>query len=212
MFKAPHLSYIEVGKIADKVLKTCHPSSTLPIPIENFIEFDFNLHIHPIPDLYKLLFRSGFLSIARKMIYVDKYQYDNFEDKYRFTLAHELGHYVLHEKVYQELNFESEQDFIIWSSDRPPEEIKWLQHQGDWFAGHILVPVEQLEKYCKYILESRRDRYCESESLPGEFWSYASNELADIFKVKPIIVEIRIHMSGLADRLRNYFRKQPVES
>jgi len=92
-FQAPYLTYRNVGHFVDDFLAKYHPSFQLPIPIEGIIEFDLDLDIVPIPNLYRNFSQSGFLSADLTKIFIDEYQYDNFVEKYRFTLAHEIGHF-----------------------------------------------------------------------------------------------------------------------
>jgi hypothetical protein len=87
-FDVPYLSYDNVREYAKTFLEKYHPSLELPIPIEWIIESDLNLHIHSIENLYRIFKQSGFLSLDRKVIYIDQYQYDNYVGKFRFTLAH----------------------------------------------------------------------------------------------------------------------------
>jgi len=52
-------------------------------------------------------------------IYVDEVQYDQYNEKYRYTLAHELGHYVLHKSVYKDLPYKSPEEFVHWRLQVP---------------------------------------------------------------------------------------------
>ena len=137
-FEVPHLTYARVGEYAETFLEKYHPSLELPIPIEWIIESDLGLHIHPFPELYRMLRQSGFLSCQRRVIYVDEYQYDNFVEKYRFTLAHEVGHFVMHESIYEGLSFDSEQEFMKWLQSRPREKLYWYEKQKQWGRVFIL--------------------------------------------------------------------------
>lgn len=147
-FRVPYLNYEDVHKHAKLFLEKYHPSLELPIPIEWIIESDLNLHIHPFPNLYRIFAQNGFLSRDRKVIYIDEYQYDNFVEKYRFTLVHEIGHYVMHESLYEGLSFDSEQEYIEWLQSRPRNSLGRFETHADWFAGQILVPIDRLEEHC----------------------------------------------------------------
>jgi hypothetical protein len=94
-FNAPYLNYERVGEYVKAFLGKYHPSLQLPIPIEWIIESDLGLHIHPFPNMYRIFRQNGFLGLQRQVIYIDEYQYDNFVEMYRFTLAHEVGHFIL---------------------------------------------------------------------------------------------------------------------
>ena len=48
-----YLSYEDLKKRADSFLQTYHPKITIPIPIEEIIEFKFKKDIVPIPGLHQ---------------------------------------------------------------------------------------------------------------------------------------------------------------
>ncbi len=206
-FVAPHLTYRHVAQFVEDFLAKFHPSLQLPIPIEGIIEFDLGLDIVPVPYLYKMFSQSGFLSADRTKIFIDEYQYDNFVEKYRFTLAHEIAHFIMHESLYEGLSFDSIQEYIEFIQSMPQRELYWYETQGDWFAGQLLVPTSQLEKFCIDLLESNRDQFSDSKNLSHEFWSYASNELAGPFEVNPIVIEIRIQRESFAEKFKDYYQK-----
>lgn len=58
----------------------------------------------------------------------------------RFTLAHELGHYLLHRKVQEAFNC-SEADMLHWDS---PE--RQLEVQADLFASYLLMPIDDFRE------------------------------------------------------------------
>ena len=64
--------------------------------IEEIVEFDFRINIVPVLGLQREFEVEGFTSGDLKNIYVDEYTYTDRITRYRFTLAHEMGHIVLH--------------------------------------------------------------------------------------------------------------------
>lgn len=58
----------------------------------------------------------------------------------RFTLAHELGHYLLHRKIQEAFNC-SEVDMLHWDS---PE--RQLEAQADLFASYLLMPIDDFRE------------------------------------------------------------------
>lgn len=73
-FDVPYLAYEDVREYTKTFLEKYHPSLQIPIPIEWIIEFCLSLHIHPIPNLYRIFRQNGFLGLGRKVIYVDEYK------------------------------------------------------------------------------------------------------------------------------------------
>ncbi|RJQ70864.1 MAG: ImmA/IrrE family metallo-endopeptidase [Desulfobacteraceae bacterium] len=208
-FKAPYLTFNDVGKYADDLLKKYHPSLKLPIPIEPIIEFDLNLQIVPIPNLWKIFRQSGYLSADRTRIFIDEYQYDNYVEKYRFTLAHEVGHYLIHESLYEGFSFNSVQEYIeFYQNDIPQKDLYWFETHGEWFAEQLLVPESCLESHCIDLLESDRRQFFDGDCITHQFWSYASNVLAESFEVSPQVVEIRIRHAGFIEKFRDYYLRK----
>jgi Zn-dependent peptidase ImmA (M78 family) len=159
------------------------------------------LNIFPFPRLYKDHGLNGFLSRDRSTIYVDEIQFNQFNEKYRYTFAHELGHYVLHQACYEDLPFQSPADYMKWRLSVPPDEISWFETQGEWFAGHLLVPTEQLERVCAAVVLKHQSTFKKFVTLPDDIWSYISNEVATHFDVNPPVVEIRIRKENIPAKI-----------
>jgi len=104
---APRLSYEEVRSGAEAFLRQYHPDRTLPVPIEEIVESQLKLDIVPAPNLHQLLEIDGFLTGNLKEIWVDDSVYRSRPGRYRFTLAHEVGHLILHGDVYRTRPFKS---------------------------------------------------------------------------------------------------------
>lgn len=101
----PYLNYNDLRQKADDFLRQYHPSYDIPVPIEEIVEFDFGIDIIPIPGLHQAFEIDGFTSSDLTSITVDEYVYLKRPNRYRFTLAHEIGHVVLHKELYSARNF-----------------------------------------------------------------------------------------------------------
>ncbi len=196
-FEVPYYSYADIGKVTQVFLSEHHPSLELPIPIEKIVDVKLGLNIFPFPRLYKDHKLNGFLSDDRKTIHVDEYQYEQFNEKYRYTLAHEIGHYVLHQSCYGNLPFMSPDEYVEWRLSLPPEDIEWFEKHGDWFAEQVLVPTVHLEEVSRMVVDKHKATFSKMESIPDDIWSYISNEIARHFEVNPPVVEIRIKREGI---------------
>lgn len=64
------------------------------------------------------------------------------ENRIRFSIAHELGHWKLHQKKIQKLITCQEIDFVRWSSDSA------LEAEANTFAAELLLPTFLLKKKC----------------------------------------------------------------
>jgi hypothetical protein len=201
MFKCPYLSYIEIGKQTEIFLQQYHPSFEIPIPVEEIIELKLELDIFPFPRLYKDHGLNGFLSRDMLTIHVDEVQYNQYNEKYRYTLAHELGHYVLHRGCYDELTFQCVDDYANWRISIPAEEISWFETQGEWFASQLLVPSKQLVDVCTSVVKKHKNEFKKLATIPDDIWSYISIEIADCFDVNPPVVENRIKKENIPAKI-----------
>lgn len=196
----PYLTYSDVKEKAQNFLLQWHPSLEPPIPIEEIIDVYLGIDIFPLPRLYKDFRLNGFLSKDRTTIIVDQFQYERYNEKYRFTLAHELGHYLLHESCYENISFSSPQEYLQWKTSLASDDIDWFETHGDWFAELVLVPTEPLERVCSAIANKYRNKLPERIRNSDDFWSYASNEIAKVFEVNPPVIEIRLKREKVPER------------
>ncbi len=141
----------QIDSDAQSFLDTYHPSRAIPIPIESII--DNNLHIDIIPieglkDVFSAteLDIDAFISSDFSSITVDKYVYDKCSTRYRFTLAHEIGHYVLHAYLYSLFEFDSIDAWKTLRDALPERLVDIVEWQANEFAGLLLVPRQGLRE------------------------------------------------------------------
>ncbi|MDP3041719.1 MAG: ImmA/IrrE family metallo-endopeptidase [Candidatus Omnitrophota bacterium] len=145
---------------AESFLSTYHPSLFIPIPIEEIIELQMKMDIISIPGLKDSFAKMGleidaFISSDLKSISVDRYIYENRLNRYRFSLAHEIGHKILHEYLYAQFKFNVRDQWIKVLNQIPISERQIVEWQADEFAGLILVPRLVLKnEYGKAIKEA----------------------------------------------------------
>lgn len=146
--KAPFLTYRDVSKKAEQFCNKYNARNEIPVPIEEIIELDFEMDVIPIPGLRDSFELDGFISSNLSEITVDNdlFENDKLIGRYRFTLAHELGHRILHENFIRNLQIHSIADIKDFYSGIEEDQYGWLEKQANWFAGLVLVPPENLEK------------------------------------------------------------------
>lgn len=105
--RIPDRSYGELRDIAVQFLAEHHPDGTIPIPIEEIIDFRLGLNIIPMPGLRKFFDIDGYVSRNLRDISVDQYIQESRPDHYRYVLAHELSHVLIHGGVVAQFKFDS---------------------------------------------------------------------------------------------------------
>ena len=193
--KVPVLSYEQIRKSANSFLEQFNPKATIPVPIEEIVEFRFGINIIPIPGLQRLTDVDGFISSDFKSISVDQFIMEQRESRYRYTLAHELGHVWLHRGVFANSNFDTIESWKNFQVAFGEEEYGWLEYQGYSFGGLVLVPMEPLAEklahFEKLIQREGLDPKTEAAQL------ILVRRLADEFNVSCGVIEKRLVKDGL---------------
>ena len=190
----PHfMSYREIGEKAEEFLCKYHSSQKLPIPIERIIEFDLGLDIVPLPNLYTDFRINGFLSSDCSAIYIDERQYSLYPEKYRFTLAHEVGHLILHGDCYAEIRWENLSEYIECILSRDRETLDRLEVQGNLFAEQVLVPERELFRVIIECIGEHAKELAEIGASSRVALPYISKFISKHFEVNPSVIECRIN-------------------
>lgn len=142
--KVHYLSYDDLRSRAASFRHQYHTSGSMPVPIEQIVELTCELDIVPVPGLQHSFGVDAFIKTDMTTICVDEYMYSSVGNRYRFGLAHELAHAVLHQKTYRSLE---STDLASWKAAQgriPEKDHRRLEWQAYAFAGLILVPTEAL--------------------------------------------------------------------
>jgi hypothetical protein len=105
--RIPEKPYKELEGIAERFLVEHHSEGTIPVPVEEIIEFGLRLNIIPMPGLRKHFDIDGFVSRDLREISVDQYIQETLPNYYRYVLAHELAHVLIHNEIVEQFAFES---------------------------------------------------------------------------------------------------------
>ena len=145
----PHLSYDQLRRHANAFLTKYHPTPQIPVPIEQIIEFQLHLDIVPLPGLEEAFEIVGFTASSLDEISVDQHICEHQPGRYRFTLAHEVGHVVLHAELFKEHRFRGADEWKRFVRAFPDLELSRLEWQAHSFAGLVLAPSEALQRELK---------------------------------------------------------------
>lgn len=196
-WKAPYLDYEEIKIIAEDFLNRYNPEDILPVPIEEIIELQLGIDIIPINSLKAAYNIDGFISYNFKEIRVDNDLFEKFEYRYRFTLAHEIGHKIIHQDFYEALQFSNADEWIKIINSIDSKQYSFLELHANNFAGLILVPEHHLkEKYQEAINIIEASGF-DKESNPDIVNEYVSRWLEKTFQVSSGTIERRIRKADL---------------
>ncbi len=124
-----------------------------------------------------------------------------YDNRLRFSFAHEVGHSILHKYVYQEFGIETPEDYYDFVMNFPESEYKGFEWQANEFAGSLLVPrdrlLEEIE-HCKERLKELKLLHLWDENREQTLVSM-SPFLGRVFGVSDDVIERRIDAERLVD-------------
>ncbi len=216
----PKYSHAELNSIADRVLFDSSdilgkdiqypiPTDKLTIIIERYVD-DLDLYA----DLEKeycdkniegvtifIPFKKPIIKISEKL-----QKYKSKQNRFRTTLAHELGHVIIHDPLWQrefhklQLPFDTTEQRIqickrktLFSKDEPNyENYDWIEWQANYFASALLMPKGAVYKVYKKFTDERKIFSLISDE------SIEANDLINIvsqeFQVSKEAVKIRLKL------------------
>lgn len=214
----PKYSHKELNDMAEKVLFDSSdilgneiqypiPTDKLTIIIERYVD-DLDLYA----DLEKeygdeniegvtifLPFKKPIIKISEKL-----QKYKSKINRLRTTLAHELGHVIIHDPLWQrefsklQLPFDTTEQRIqickrktLFSKDEPNyEHYDWIEWQANYFASALLMPKKAVYKvYRKFTSERKIYFQISDESTEA---NDLINILSQAFQVSTEAVKVRL--------------------
>ena len=152
------LSYEDIRAEADRFLAEYWRSGAIPVDIDHILDVGLRIDVVPVPYLLDDSEIDGLLAADRTAIWVDEFVYHNRLHRYRFTLAHELGHLWLHRDLYEAASFTSIDEWKAFIASIPDEDYGWYEWQANCFGGLVLVSRDQLAEKIVETLDMARSR------------------------------------------------------
>lgn len=184
-----------------------------PIPIEEIVEctLDLSFEFDDLMGKFNCPDVLGASWLEEKRVVIDESLdpgvHSEKEGRYRFTVAHEVGHWILHApailaKKRQPNLFDMSNDepSIICRTSSAKEPMEW---QADFFAGHLLMPETMVKSAWKNLtgsyesknvaaeVQNRRTALNLAEEEPDPVCQ-TSKDMAKIFKVSAQAMQIRL--------------------
>lgn len=201
-FRCPWKDRQDIRRIADGVRSTYWPDRGLPVDAEYIIEFGVRLDIEPLKGLFSEFTIDAWLKLDFTGIIVDEnfYLNEKFNNRLRFSFAHELGHFFVHRHLLEGLTFNSLQEWIEFILNIPEKDYGWFEWQANEFAGRLIVPLTELKVYVSTACEILRQDSTLLKHLteePDLILSGILPFLCKPFGVSEKVIETRMHNEGL---------------
>jgi len=200
-FFIPYKSKEEIKLIATDFYNRYKRNDIVPVPIERIVEDDLNKDIIPVPGLRDGYNIDGFITNNFKAIYVDNELIECYENRYYFTLAHEIGHEQLHSDVYSKFFFNNIEEWESIKTQFPDKFYRRLEIQANIFAGIFLVPDNHLFREYTKAIKLMNDINIEETEFSDILNDYIATYMSSMFKVSSTTLKIRIEHENLFNQL-----------
>lgn len=175
------IEFRPLSEIRSETLKLLSKRGKIPVDVEAIAEFDLKISLTPMPFKSRLSGCEGFLSgNLDEIIY---YEHSDNEPRTRFTIAHELGHLVLHSNIIQQLNVSSLEDWREMIPNLPNDSWTRAETQANMFAAHLLVPLDALMEEMNHFRDQLIFIKAKKNFEPYEVYPYITPYLAKRFCV-----------------------------
>ncbi len=196
--KEPKIKFYDIPtleEIAKSFIKKYHDCNNLQVDIEFIIEEELGWAIVGVGSLIENHCIEAFVTKG-KTIYIDSYLMNRKERKYRFTLAEEVAHFMLHRDVYADCN-NLEEHLEVY--DKIATSNYWrMDRNAKYLASAIIMPAESFEKQALAVYKKvDRKKYRTNEAVLYK----VALELSIDFNVSDISAAIRFKNLGLHRKL-----------
>ena len=140
-FKAAYNPKERIWQEADR-LRAAHPAGReLPVKVLDLAEFDLGLDFIPADGRREQLDIEALLMGDLRSILVDRRAFMNprLEYRLRSSVAHEIGHLILHRDIYGGLRHATAAERFDYISAIPEVEYGWVEWQAYEFACGLLI-------------------------------------------------------------------------
>ena len=199
-FKAPYNPKERIWQEADR-LRAAHPAGrSLPAKVLDLAEFDLGLELVPVDGLCEQLDIDALLMGDLKSILVDKraFMSPRLEYRLRFSVAHEIGHLILHRDIYGGLQHATAREWFDFISAIPDVEYGWVEWQAYEFAGRLLVPPDALRaEFQTAVQTAQAVGYTDWLAADETALDYIASRIAPKFGVSAEVIAKRLRVEKL---------------
>lgn len=145
-FQAPRLSQSDIWSKAEQFRERFAPSNIIPVDILHIVEFKLDIDLDPVDSLKSSLDVDAILLNSLDRIIVDRESFLNnkYLNRFRFSLAHEVGHLILHRQIIDRCRPKNREEWFEYMENRDEAEYSKIEQQAYEFAGRLLVPRDHL--------------------------------------------------------------------
>lgn len=120
------------------------------------------------------------------------------EYRLRFSVAHEIGHLILHRDIYGGRKHASAREWFDYIAALPDVEYGWVEWQAYEFAGRLLVPPDALRQAFQSAIKSAQAAgYTDWQAADEAALDYIATRIAPKFGVSAEVIAKRLRVEKL---------------
>jgi len=196
-YKNIRIPFLDKNLIKNKadIFKQQFWDNSIPVDIEKIIDVKLQIEVILVENLQSLCDTDALISSNWQSIYIDQKIYldDRYQNRLRFSLAHEIGHFVLHENIYNSFNIKTIKDFYKFSDEIPRKEYGYLETQANKFANYLLIPRQRLVIEKEKIFKQNKELVNLEKKDKNMLNSYLAGTISDVFGVSDRVIEIALN-------------------
>ncbi len=208
----PVLSWKKIAEIAREFSREHSLADRdYPLDVEEIAECDLGIEIRLASGVLEEFGSPAQIAPGNEhpIITVDADQYRQGTSFYRYSVAHEIGHYVLHRdwlaRVWQMVTSVESWKQVVLS--RSEEDHKWLEAQAEEFASYLLAPEDVFEPFFAEQLEKLSGQAAQLD--PEDVLPYLANPVGEHFGLSNSAAQARIRKSDQWRRFINANKRLP---
>ena len=196
-----YLEKEQIEAIVDKI----HAGKNIkdfPFEVELFLYNEFRYNVFPSPRLEAGCKIDTALVACKKLLRIDESIYNKQPKRARFSIAHEVGHLVLHKELIAMMiealtTANKTDDYASIINFLPKNQYRRAEWQADYFGGALLAPKSILKPKLIELIEERKSKYTSEEEFDEEDRDIIHHDLAKIFDVTKPAITVRLSAAGL---------------
>jgi len=199
-FKSPFITIEDIRMTVAGFRSRYWPRDTIPVDIFEIVEFELGIEIRTIVNLREAGDVDALLLGDFKTIVVDQNDFLNerAQNRLRFSIAHEIGHLILHQNTFSKIQYSSIDEWIAFFQEIPEEQYYWIEQHAYEFAGCLLVPREKLiEKLNDAVALARSSGFDAWDSSGDSTRQFVAHGIAKYFEVSDQVIEKRLIRENL---------------
>jgi hypothetical protein len=197
-YRPAHLTYDQLRNVVENFRAQYDPTDEIPVDAEQIAEYELGFTIRRLDGIFEDTEVYACLASDLTTLFVDEQTYTHRYKDAQFSIAHEIGHFVLHKSFYAENRIARISDYRGIMDALGDETHSRMEWQAQNFAGLLLVPTAALLTLLTAARSAAKDHGFDGDVLASEAgFTYAVGWLAAQFDVATRVIEKRLEFEGL---------------